>query len=253
MARQLVVGNWKMNGSLGANRELIAALLAEAPRGAEVAVCVPFPYLAQGAELLSAGPVVLGAQDVSEHAAGAYTGQVSAVMLCDFGCRYVIVGHSERREQLCETDREVAGKALAALQAGLTPIVCIGETLQEREAGQVGEVILRQLDALLERLERRMLDRLVIAYEPVWAIGSGQSATPQQVQEVLSGIRAWLSAHAEQGPEIRILYGGSVKATTAPELFALPDCDGGLIGGASLLAGEFISICRAAAVAGRAV
>lgn len=251
MARQLVVGNWKMNGSLEANRELLEAVLAGVREGGEVAVCVPFPYLPQVAGLLADGSIAVGAQDVSEHESGAYTGQVSAAMLREFACRYVIVGHSERRTLLHESDAEVAGKALAAVQARLTPIVCVGESLQQRDAGEVEAVIVRQLDALAQRLSRQALAAVVIAYEPVWAIGSGRSASPQQVQEVLALIRAWLTRHCDDAARVRVLYGGSVKAAAAAELFALPDCDGGLIGGASLQADEFVAICRAAA--GRAV
>lgn len=243
MVRQLVVGNWKMNGSLADNRVLVAALTAALGDGAEVAICVPFPYLSQVSGLLQASNIVLGAQDVSAHSEGAYTGQVSARMLREFDCAYVIVGHSERRAMLRESDAEVADKTIAALAAGLTPIVCVGETLAERDAGSVQDVIGRQLGAL----EAVDASRVVIAYEPVWAIGTGRSAQPAQVAEVLGFIRDWLRARTDKAHATRILYGGSVKADTAAELFALPDCDGGLIGGASLVAEEFITICRAAA------
>ena len=252
MARQLVVGNWKMNGGLAANHALLRALLAEVPDGVEVVVCAPFPYLAQVSETLSGTPIAVGAQDVSEHESGAHTGQVSAAMLQEFGCRYVIVGHSERRA-LYESDADVAGKALAALRSGLTPIVCVGESLQEREAGRAERVIVAQLDALTARLSVQDLQALVIAYEPVWAIGTGRSASAAQVQAVLARIRGWLAGHVERARDVRVLYGGSVKAATAEELFALPDCDGGLIGGASLVADEFVAICRAAAAVDRAV
>lgn len=243
MVRQLVVGNWKMNGSLADNRVLVAALTAALSNGPEVAICVPFPYLSQVSGLLGASGLGLGAQDVSAHTDGAYTGQVSAKMLREFACAYVIVGHSERRAMLCESDAEVADKAIAALAAGLTPIVCVGETLSERDAGSVQKVIGRQLGAL----ETVDLSRVVIAYEPVWAIGTGRSAQAGQVGEVLGFIRGWLRARTDKAHATRVLYGGSVKADTAAELFALPDCDGGLIGGASLVAEEFITICRAAA------
>lgn len=252
MHSKLVVGNWKMNGRLASNEVLLARLLPALPAGVDVALCVPFPYLAQVSTGLRDSSVALGAQDVSEYDFGAHTGQVSAAMLQEFGCRYVIVGHSERRA-LYESDADVAGKARGALQAGLTPIVCVGESLQERDAGYVERVIVAQLDALSKRLSAQDLQRLVIAYEPVWAIGTGRSASPGQVQEVLARIRAWLAGHVERARDVRVLYGGSVKAATAGELFALPDCDGGLIGGASLVADEFVAICRAAAAVDRAV
>lgn len=240
---RLVAGNWKMNGSLAANRALLDQLVV-AP-GVEVAVCVPYPYLAQLQERPSG--LLLGAQDVSEHEAGAYTGEVSAAMLGEFGCRYVIVGHSERRALFGEADTVVGRKARAALAAGMVPIVCVGETLDERDAGQVMAVIGRQLGAVLEVVGVEAMAALVLAYEPVWAIGSGRSATAGQVAEVHGGIRAWLRAHGVDAKRVRILYGGSVKADNAAAIFAVADVDGGLIGGASLVAEEFMAICRAAA------
>ncbi len=239
---KLVAGNWKMNGSLAANRALLGGL-AEVS-GVEVAVCVPYPYLAQLQER-PAG-LGLGAQDVSEYSAGAYTGEVSASMLAEFGCRYVIVGHSERRALFADDDATVGRKALSALQAGLVPIVCVGETLAEREAGQVMSVLGRQLGAVLEVLGAAQLGRVVLAYEPVWAIGSGRSASAAQVGEVHAGIRDWLGARGVAANAVRILYGGSVKADNAAEIFAVRHVDGGLIGGASLIAPEFMAICHAA-------
>ncbi len=244
MIKKLVAGNWKMNGGLAANEALLAALRPVS--GVDVALCVPHPYLAQ----LQRRPpgFELGAQDVSEFAAGAYTGEVSAAMLADFGCRYVIVGHSERRALFGEDDATVARKACAALSGGLVPIVCVGETLDEREAGEALAVITRQLAAVVEVLGKEGLSRSVLAYEPVWAIGTGRSATAEQAEEVHAAIRAWLVEQGVDATGVRILYGGSVKPDNAMELFAMPNVDGGLIGGASLVAGDFMAICRAAGV-----
>lgn len=241
--RKFVAGNWKMNGSLAANEALLAGL--EAVPGVEVALCVPYPYLGQ----LQRRPVglELGAQDVSEFDAGAYTGEVSAAMLAEFGCRYVIVGHSERRALFGDDDLSVARKAEAALSSGLVPIVCVGETLAERDAGQVHAVISRQLAAVGEVLGRERFGGVVVAYEPVWAIGTGRSATAAQAEEVHAAIRGWLMEQAVQADAVRIVYGGSVKPDNAAELFAMPNVDGGLIGGASLVADDFMAICRAAA------
>jgi len=231
-----------MNGSLAANRDLLDGLVSIP--GMEMAVCVPYPYLAQ-AQQRPVG-VVLGAQDVSEYAGGAYTGEVSAGMLLEFGCRYAIVGHSERRALFGEDDAMVGRKARAALQAGLVPIVCVGETLAERDDGRVMGVIGRQLEAVLEILGVVAVGQIVLAYEPVWAIGTGRSASVAQVAEVHAGIRAWLNAHGVAGG-VRILYGGSVKPDNAAAIFAVANVDGGLIGGASLAAADFMAICRAAA------
>ncbi|NLF55968.1 MAG: triose-phosphate isomerase [Thauera phenolivorans] len=245
MRKKLVAGNWKMNGSLAGNRKLLDAL---APvDGVDIAVCVPYPYLAQAAEKLDG--IDLGVQDVSEFTAGAYTGEVSAVMVAEFGCAYAIVGHSERRALFREGEAEIGRKAAAALAQGLVPIVCIGETLAEREAERVVAVIERQLAPVLEILGAEGLATAVLAYEPVWAIGTGRSATVAQVAETHAAIRAWLASHGVASERVKILYGGSVKADNARELFALDDVDGGLIGGASLIAEEFLAICRAAAVA----
>jgi triosephosphate isomerase len=244
MRGKLVVGNWKMNGGLAANAALLAALKAGWPPGADrsLAVCVPYPYLPQTQTALAGSPIAWGAQDVSEHSAGAYTGEVSGAMLVDFGCRYAIVGHSERRQFYGDTDGIVAAKAAAALAAGLVPIACVGETLAEREAGVTETVVARQLDAVLARLGPDVA-RIVLAYEPVWAIGTGRTASPDEAQAVHAMLRARLARAG--APGIPLLYGGSVKADNAGALFAKADIDGGLIGGASLKAAEFLAIGRA--------
>ena len=247
---KLVVGNWKMNGSLAANRALLDQLSACA--GVEAVVCVPYPYLAQAQQ--RPAWLGLGAQDVSEFDAGAYTGEVSAPMLAEFGCRYVIVGHSERRALFGDDEAVVGRKAQAAQRAGLVPIVCVGETLAERDAGQAMAVIGRQLDAVLAVLGAAAMADVVLAYEPVWAIGTGRSATVAQVAEVHGAIRAWLRGrgvgHVTAGSAaVKLLYGGSVKPDNAAALFAVQDVDGGLIGGAALVAADFAAICRAAAAA----
>lgn len=246
MRTRLVVGNWKMNGSLVSNRALLNSLPAMAPAGVARVVCVPFPYLAQAAELLADSTVSIGAQNVSEYPEGAYTGEISTRMLAEFGCSHVIVGHSERRSLFGEDDGAVARKADAVLDAGMTPIVCVGETLDERESDRVESVLRRQLDALDRVLDASALAGIVVAYEPVWAIGTGRAATPAQVQEVLSFIRGWMAAHGPGVGRVAILYGGSVKPDGAAELFGLPDCDGALVVGASLVAADFIAICDAA-------
>jgi triosephosphate isomerase len=244
MRRKLVVGNWKMHGSHPANAELLAGVLAGRPYTLDVAVCVPFPYLSETAVTLASSDVRWGAQDVSAHEQGAYTGEVSAAMLAEFGCRYAIVGHSERRAYHGETDQQVADKARAALNKGLTPIVCVGETLAEREAGHTAEVVKRQLSAVIHTLTH-CVGEIVVAYEPVWAIGTGRTASPAQAQEVHALLRAQLQAATAHADTMRLLYGGSVKPDNAAELFSQPDIDGGLIGGASLKAADFIAICRA--------
>ena len=224
-----------MHGSRAANRALLDGILKGLSKdgAAQCAVCAPFPYLCDMAEWLRATPIAWGAQNVSEHEKGAYTGEVSAAMLVEFGCRYVIVGHSERRHIYGETDKQVGAKYAAARKAGLTPIVCVGETLEEREAGRTEEVVARQLDAV-------QFAGGVLAYEPVWAIGTGRNATPEQAQAVHGFLRMRVA------PETKILYGGSVKAQNAAAIFAMPDVDGGLIGGASLVAEDFLGILRAA-------
>ena len=244
MRQQLVVGNWKMNGGLAANARLLARLTGEwrAAQDRTMAVCVPAPYLAQAQTLLAGSEVAWGAQDVSEHASGAYTGEVSAAMVAEFGCRYAIVGHSERRQYHGESDAVVGAKARAAFRAGLVPIACVGETLAERERGDTEAIVARQVDALIAALREDMA-RAVVAYEPVWAIGTGRTASPSQAQEVHAVLRARL-ARAGAG-EVSLLYGGSVKAGNAAALFAMPDIDGALVGGASLDADEFLTIARA--------
>jgi triosephosphate isomerase len=240
--KPLVAGNWKMNGSRDANRTLLDAVVAGSPGlgGVDVAVCVPFPYLGETAERLKGSALAWGAQNASEHAKGAYTGEVSAAMLKEFGCRYALVGHSERRQLYGETDAQVAAKFAAVAGQGITPVLCLGETLAEREGGRTEEVVGRQLDAVLKVNDRKRVGEAVVAYEPVWAIGTGRTATPAQAQAVHAFLRQKLL------PQTRILYGGSVKADNAAELFALPDVDGGLIGGASLVAGDFLAIAKAA-------
>lgn len=244
---KLVAGNWKMHGSLGSNLALLTAVRggAAALKG-QMAVCVPYPYLAQAQAVLAGSNVAWGAQDVSEHAQGAYTGEVSAGMLNDFGCRYVIVGHSERRSYYGDTDVVVAAKFAAALKAGLTPILCVGETLAEREAGITAEVVTRQMDAIMSASGVAALGGAVVAYEPVWAIGTGKTATPAQAQEVHAMIRDRVARDDKAvAGVLQILYGGSVKPANARELFGQPDIDGGLIGGASLVADDFLGICAA--------
>ena len=248
MTTKLIAGNWKMNGSLTANQSLLSALLqglAQQPARCEVAVCVPAPYLAQVRELTASSSVAVGAQDVSTHEAGAYTGEVSAAMLKEFGVRYCLAGHSERRSYHGETDAVVATKTQRALAAGITPIVCVGETLAEREAGATEEVVKRQLAAVIH-LNGHCLSEIVVAYEPVWAIGTGKTATPDEAQQVHAVLRSQLLAASTHAQRIKILYGGSMNAANAQALLAQPDIDGGLIGGAALKAADFLTIIAAA-------
>jgi triosephosphate isomerase len=250
MRKKLVAGNWKMFGSLAENAALLAAVRAGAPTGGgvEAAVCVPFPYLAQAQQALAGSAVTWGAQNLSEFAKGAYTGEVSGGMLRDFGCRYAIVGHSERRTLYGENSDLVARKAKAALDAGLVPIVCVGETLAEREAGVTERVVGEQLDAVTGVLAADGLARSVVAYEPVWAIGTGLTATPEQAQAVHAFIRGRVAKlDTKVAANLLILYGGSVKANNAASLLGMADIDGGLIGGASLVAADFLAICVAGA------
>ena len=245
----LVAGNWKMNGDEAANAALVDGIVSGAPEAGRVdlLVCPPFPYLPSVADRIAGSSVKLGAQTVSEHAKGAYTGEVSAGMLTDLGCKYVIVGHSERRALYGETSAAVASKFTAALDAGLTPILCVGETLDERDAEQTEAVIDGQLNAVLDRSGADGIRRAVIAYEPVWAIGTGKTATPDQAQDVHRHIRSRIAAHdAGVAAGVQILYGGSVKGDNAEGLFGMPDIDGGLIGGASLKADDFLAIAGAA-------
>ncbi len=249
----LVAGNWKMNGSNAANAALMDGILGGVPATdqVELLVCPPFPYLAQVADMVGGSRVMLGAQNVSVHASGAFTGETAGSMLADVGCSHVIVGHSERRALYGESSDIVAEKFQAAQAVALTPILCLGETLEEREAGQTERVIDAQLDAVLETAGVAAFASAVIAYEPVWAIGTGMTATPEQAQEVHRHIRARLEAQdADIAAGIQILYGGSVKGDNAGGLFANPDIDGGLIGGASLKPADFLAIADAAAALG---
>ena len=251
MKQKLIAGNWKMNGSLAANEALVHGVqqgLAQALDGkhAQVAVCVPAAYLSQVQQLVKGSGIDLGSQDVSAHEQGAYTGEVSAAMLKDFAVRYAIVGHSERRQYHGETDEQVAHKAQRALSAGITPIVCVGETLAEREAGKTEEVVKRQLAAVIHT-NGHCISEIVVAYEPVWAIGTGKTASPEQAQAVHAVLRAQLKAATEHSDRVHILYGGSMNAANAAELLAQPDIDGGLIGGAALKVADFLTIIAAAA------
>ncbi|TVZ40204.1 triosephosphate isomerase [Alteromonadaceae bacterium 2753L.S.0a.02] len=245
MRRPIVIGNWKMNGDYAANRELLTSLTEQwtGVHQAEVAVCPPFAYLAQTAELLENTNIGFGSQDVSKHAKGAYTGEVSGAMLVDVGCGYAIVGHSERREYHGESSQLVAEKFQAALDNGLVPVLCVGESLEEREAGKTFDVVGKQLLAVVEHCGLPGVAKGIIAYEPIWAIGTGKTATPEMAQDVHSYIREVLGP---EGDQIRILYGGSVKPETAEGLFGQKDIDGALVGGASLNADDFVAICRAA-------
>ena len=247
MNKKLIAGNWKMNGRLADNEALVRALVAglATAGGCDAAVAVPAPYLAQVQALVQGSALALAAQDVSQHASGAFTGEVSAAMLREFGVRYVLVGHSERRQFHGETDADVAVKAQRALASGITPIVCVGETLAEREAGQTEAVVKRQLAAVVH-LNGHCISEVVVAYEPVWAIGTGKTASPEQAQQVHAVLRAQLAAASDKAPSIRLLYGGSMNAANAAQLLAQPDIDGGLVGGASLKAADFQAILAAA-------
>jgi len=250
MREFLVAGNWKMNGSTAANEALVSGIVAGVPEGDgfRLLVCPPYPYLASVAAQIAGSKVSLGAQNVSEHDSGAFTGETAPSMLKDVGCTYVIVGHSERRAIYGETSEQVAAKFQAAQAAGLTPILCVGETLAEREAGTTEQVIDEQLDAVLNATGVEVFATAVIAYEPVWAIGTGMTATPEQAQDVHRHIRARLAEHdSDLAEKVQILYGGSMKGDNAPGLLGMPDIDGGLIGGASLKANDFLAIAKAAA------
>jgi triosephosphate isomerase len=253
MRARLVAGNWKMHGSRQANASLLEALLrglrktGAQPRSCNCAVCVPFPYLEQVAARLAGSAITWGAQNMSEHAAGAYTGEVSGAMLAEFGCRYVIVGHSERRQLFGEGDAQIAAKFAAAQAIGLTPILCVGETLEAREANRTEAVVAAQLDAVMSTAGAAALGRAVLAYEPVWAIGTGKTASAEQAQAVHAFLRGRVAQQDRSAAQsLPILYGGSVKAANAAAIFAMADVDGGLIGGASLVADEFLAIIAAA-------
>ena len=246
MKKKLIAGNWKMNGSLAANEALLNGLLAGVGQPAcQVAVCVPSVYLAQCQALLAGSVIELGAQDVSSHESGAYTGEIAPAMLKEFAVRYAIVGHSERRQYHGETDELVALKAQRALSSGITPIVCVGETLAEREAGKTEEVVKRQLAAVIHT-NGHCISEVVVAYEPVWAIGTGLSATAEQAQQVHAVLRAQLKAATPNADRIQLLYGGSMNAANASSLLAQADIDGGLIGGAALKIHDFLTIIAAA-------
>jgi triosephosphate isomerase len=249
MRRTLIAGNWKMNGSLNGNAVLLAGIKAGAGQASacDLLVCVPFPYLAQCQSELAGSAVAWGAQDLSEHASGAYTGDVAASMLREFACAYAIVGHSERRAYHAESNAAVAKKVVRALQAGLTPIICVGETLAEREAERTEAIVGEQLDVVLDALSDADAAHIVVAYEPLWAIGTGMTATPHMAQTVHAMLRAKIAAkNADAAAQVRIIYGGSMKPDNAGQLLAMPDIDGGLIGGASLKAEDFLAIARAA-------
>jgi len=248
MRRPLVAGNWKMHGSRAMAGELVGRIAAALPAHAEVAVLPPFPYLDGLVAAQRGSGIAFGAQDLSEHAQGAYTGEVSGAMLHDIGCTYVLVGHSERRQYHAESDARVAAKFVAAQAAGLVPVLCVGETLAEREDGATEGVIARQLDAVIVAAGIAAFAQAVVAYEPVWAIGTGRTATPEQAQAVHAFMRGkFRKQDATIANSLRLLYGGSVKPANAAELFGLPDVDGGLIGGASLVAADFLAICASAA------
>lgn len=246
MKKKLIAGNWKMNGNLAANEMLVKGLLAGRGESAcQVALCVPSIYLAQIRELLIGGSIDLGAQDLSQHEFGAFTGEISGPMLKEFGVRYCIVGHSERRQYHAETDAVVAAKTQRALACGITPIVCVGETLSEREAGKTEDVVKRQLAAVIHT-NGHCISEIVVAYEPVWAIGTGKTASTEQAQQVHAVLRAQLQAASAHADRIPILYGGSMNASNAAQLLSQPDIDGGLVGGASLKVPDFLSIIDSA-------
>ncbi len=248
--RKLVVGNWKLNGSFACNKTLLGEVRASGcVEGVDIAVCPPFPYLQQAGDILSGSGVMLGAQDVSAYQEGAYTGEVSGRMLVDLGCGYAIVGHSERRSLFGETDSRVASKVGAALAAGLTPIVCVGESRSQRELGGAEQIVAAQLESIVAAIDIKLLDRLVVAYEPVWAIGTGLTATPEQAQSMHVFIRQCLGRAGVDSGGVRILYGGSVNAGNAVQLFNEKDIDGALVGGASLVFDGFNAICEAASKA----
>ena len=249
MRKALVAGNWKMNGSKEQAQKLVGELIEDLSSNGQVdvAICPPAIYLDLVSQLVSSSVLKLGSQNCSEHGAGAYTGELSATMLLDIGCEYVILGHSERRAIFSETNQQVAEKFAAAKNAGLVPVLCVGETLEEREAGNTLKVVSSQVDAVLDLLGPQAFEGAVIAYEPVWAIGTGKTATPEQAQEVHAAIRAQVAdANKSSAEKLQILYGGSMNAANAESLIAMADIDGGLVGGASLKAKDFLAICQAA-------
>lgn len=256
MRKLMVAGNWKMNGDKASISSLVEGLLAGVNQSGSIDVlaCPPAVYLQQVTDAFAASPIKVGVQNISQYQSGAYTGEIALPMLADFDCHYAIVGHSERRAMFAETDQQVAEKCLAALEAGVTPILCVGETLEERDAGNAVAIVASQIQAVLDVCGVERFANLVIAYEPVWAIGTGRTASPEQAQEIHAAIRALLAeANADIAAATRLLYGGSVNAANAAELFAQQDIDGGLVGGASLKVNEFLSICSAAAAVNQAV
>jgi triosephosphate isomerase len=249
MRRPMVVGNWKMHGTLDSVINLLDILRTnlQGAQGVDVVVCAPFVHLSLCRDLLTDSCIRWGAQNVSEYEQGAYTGEVAASMLVDLGCKYVIVGHSERRSLFGETDTIIVNKIRQALAVGLTPILCVGETLAERQGNTTEAVISLQLHAVLDALDQQQLSKLVVAYEPVWAIGTGKTASPEQIQAVHAFIRQfWATKQPAQADKLMVLYGGSVKADNAPLIFAQPDVDGGLVGGAALDPNQFCAIANAA-------
>lgn len=248
MRTPLIAGNWKMNGST----ELVETFgrtfsRAELPSSVEAAIFPPYPYLGAARSAFAESPLALGAQTLNPHPSGAHTGEVSGPMLREFAVQYALVGHSERRQLYCEGDEQVLERLLAALEAEITPVLCVGETLAERDAGDTQRVVLHQVDHVMSRLESQQRARVIIAYEPVWAIGTGRTATPEQAQEVMAVIRGYLAGLDDDlAARLRLLYGGSMNAGNAAELLAQPDIDGGLVGGASLKVDDFLAICQSA-------
>ena len=249
MRTKFIAANWKMNGTKAEVADLVAGFKQGIDaKGYQVAVFAPFVFLPQLADSLAGSAIAWGGQNAHTAASGAYTGETSLGMLKEFGCRYVLVGHSERRTLFGDTDAVVADKVAAALEAGVTPVLCIGETLEEREQGITNDVCIRQLQVVLDRVGVEGFRKLVVAYEPVWAIGTGKTASPEQAQAVHADLRTWLAkADQDMASGLQILYGGSMKAANAPDLLSQPDIDGGLVGGASLNVDEFVGICQAAA------
>ncbi|MEI6868367.1 MAG: triose-phosphate isomerase [Methylophilaceae bacterium] len=250
MRRKIVVGNWKMNGSLASNEALLKALVEKIPQkiSTDIVICAPYPYLFQTQSYLKNSSIRWGAQNVAKFESGAFTGEVSVSMLKEFGASYVIIGHSERSTAYCESDENIATKLMMVKQAGMTPILCVGESLIEREAGIMEKVVSKQLDTIVEMYGEDIFDETVIAYEPVWAIGSDMAASPEQAQTMHQFIREKLSPNAKVGKSLKIIYGGSVNPQNALQLFSMPDVDGGLVGRASLNASDFQSICHSAEI-----
>jgi triosephosphate isomerase len=250
MRRKIVVGNWKMNGSLAFNEALLKALVERIPQkiSADIVICAPYPYLFQTQSYLKNSSIRWGAQNVAKFESGAFTGEVSVSMLKEFGASYVIIGHSERSTAYCESDENIATKLMMVKQAGMTPILCVGESLIEREAGIMEKVVSKQLDTIVEMYGEDIFDETIIAYEPVWAIGSDMAASPEQAQTMHQFIREKLSPNAKVGKSLKIIYGGSVNPQNALQLFSMPDVDGGLVGRASLNASDFQSICHSAEI-----